>query len=476
MKIRLFSALLAVSVFIGLAGCAGSRPKGPVPPPPVPLLQTIPALPPSTFRIPIEVDLDYLAQKVQQSLPKPLSQDTLVKRVEVTLPGGFGIAAPMSVAFRHRATLEGLDLRLDGDRFQAVTRIGFAIGTGVSGGSLSVPMASCGERAGETPAGIEFTLKGKIAWGKDGNLALVQEPWNLRWTRPCALTAFKIRLEDVLDLPFVREKIAAAITGSLAKIPEAARLRPMAEQAWKELSAPREIRPGMILLTRPESLYVGPLRGTGKKLTTSLILKANPAVTGGILPADTVRPLPVIRVDSGADRGFRMELQASLPLTVVDSMLTAVGSAQKLEQGGKPVKIETIRVYGGGDKAVIAVRLSQPFAGEVFLKGVPEYDSLSHSVRFAQLDFDLETQSFLVRSAAWLLKGTLKDAIAKASVIPLEKTFGFLKDMKIPAGEGVTASVGVTRLRPLGISITDHELKAWVRADGKLQVVVAGRR
>lgn len=461
--------LLLLSL-LALWGCGGSKPQdGPPPPPPAPLLVAIPQAPLSSLRIPVQVDLDFVTQKALASLPRPLVRDTLRRKVQISLPGGLYSPA-VGVAFRHQAEIEGLDLRLNGDSLVAVARVGFRVGSALEGGSLSMGVASCGEKPGEQPAGIEFTLRGKIAWGADGKVLFVPRPWTLRWTRPCELTAFKIRLEDVLDLPLVRQQMGKAIDAAIEKMPESIQVRLIAEKAWKELGKPRQVWPGMFLAVRPESLKLAPLRGNGKTLTTAIILLARPMV--GADSTVPVAPLPRLRVDAAPDRGFRLDLQAALPLPLVDSSISRILRATPIQAEGRTVRMTAARLYGGGDKAVIAVTFAEPFEGEVFLRGVPQFDSAANAVRFAGLDFDLASRSFLLRSAAFLLHGTIRDAIAKSAVVPLDAALRPLSSLKIPVGDGVVADIGVGRIRPLGISIGDSTLQAWVRAEGRAAVAV----
>lgn len=464
-----FPALLAL-----LAGCGGSRSAER--PPVRPLLVPIPPPATSTLRLPVEVDLDFLGGKVLQSLPRPLVSGMVEKQVEVSLPGGFGIRAPMSVEFRHRAAIEALDARMDGDLLVLTARVAFVAGGSIKGGSLAMGVASCGERPGEVAPAIDFTLRGHLGWGANGAVRFAPEPWTLKWVRPCELTAFRIRLEDILDLPLVRTKIAQVVDQSVARLPEAIRLRPLAEQAWRELGKPREVAPGLYLVTRPESLLVGPLVGHGKTLTTSLTLCARPFVTGSLSPADTAGVLPPLRVDSLRDAGFRLDLVGAVPLSAVDSILTSMVAGRTFPAGGRTLEIARLRVWGGGDRAVIAATLRQPFRGEVFLRGVPEYDSAANAVRFAHLDFDVSSRSLLVKSAAFLLHGSLQEAIQQAAVVPLGAYLPQFSNIRLPAGGFGQVQVGLRTLQPLGVSITEHDLQAWLRAEGSASLAVGPAR
>lgn len=466
----LSSVLLGLHVLF-LVGCGASRAvRPPPPPPPVPLLAPVVETPLSSLRIPIQVDLDFLGQRILAAAPVPLVRDTIRKNVSLHLPAGLTSPA-VGVAFRHETTLERIDLNLRGDSLTVVAQVGTKVSGAVEGGSLSWGVASCGDVAGKPTAGLEFTLRGRIFWGPDARILFVPRPWTIRWTRPCELTAFQIRLEDILDLPVVRRRLARTIDSAVETIPDRIQIRPLAEQAWSDLSRPRQIHPGMFLSVRPESLKVAPLRGSGKVLRTAVLLTARPRISSDSL--DSSRALPYIRVDATPDRGFQLDLGASLPLALVDSTLTSLLASRTFQADGRNVRILGARLQGGGDRAVLAVRFAEPFEGEVFLRGSPVYDSTLDAIRFEGLDFDLASRDFLVRTAAFLLHGSIRESIAAASVIPLGTALEPLQDLSFEATEGIRLHVDVERLLPLGISIDEGMLRAWVRAQGRC-VLAAG--
>lgn len=464
---------LAAGLWVSFsAGCA-ARQQGAPPPPPLPLLTSISPAPSSLLRIPVEVDLDFARDRALKSLPKPLSQGVMQKKVSLA---NVPFSPEVGVEFRHRAELENLDLRMDGDQFQAVARIAFAAGGSLLGGGMGVGVASCGERAGERMPAVDFTLRGTLSWGDDAKVRFLPQPSELRWVRPCELTAFKVRLEDILDLPLVRDRVQTAVAQAVQRIPDAIRVRPLAEQAWTQLQKPRGVLPGVWLVSRPESLSVGPLSGSGKLLRTTILLKARPVLTDSVRASDTGRALPPLRVQPASDGGFHLEAQAAVPLTTIDSLLSATLSSRVFDAGGRAVKITKARLYGGGDKAVLGITLSEPIKGDVFLRGRPEYDSSAKVIRFADLDFDLQTQSFLAKTANFLLHGKIQDALRKAATVDIQRYMPKLADIKVPAGDVGEVHVSLQTLQPVGISLDQGHLQAWLRADGVAAVKVGSAR
>jgi hypothetical protein len=442
------------------SGCAARLPSAP---PPVALLSPISPAPLSTLRVPVEVDLDYARDMALKSVPKPLSQGTTLKTASL---GSLPFSPAVGIEFRHRAELQGLDLRLDGNQLQAVARVAFSLGGSVKGCGLGANVVSCGEKPGEQPAVVDFTLRGTLAWAENGKVDFRPQPWEVRWLRSCELTAVKVRLEDVLDLPVVRERVQTIVGQAVQKIPESIRIRPLAERAWKELDKPRDLLSGERLVVRPESLSVGPLSGTGKTLRTSIVLKARPSLTDSVVASDTGRALPVIGLDRAGDGPFQLEAQAVAPLSTVDSLLSASLSAHPVQANGRTVRISKARLYGAGDKAVLGITLLEPIQGEIFLTGHPVYDSASQVVRLADLDFDLNTSSFLAKSANFFLHGKIQSAFAKAAEVDIKKFLPKLSDLKIPVGEVGEMHVSTTSLRPVGISLDQGRLRVWLRAEG----------
>ena len=459
---------------VAWTGCAGSKPEGAPPPPPQPLIARIPSPPPSTLRIPIQVDLDFAREKILAGTPKPLSQQIRQKKVQ--LGGNIPFAPTVGVEFRHKAELEDIALSMQGDQFQAVARVGFAVGGSVLGGGMNMGLASCGERTGEPTAAIEFTLKGRLAWGEDAKVLFLPMPWEMRWIRPCELTAFKVRLEDILDLPLVRDQVQKAVTQAVQKIPEAIQVRPMAAKAWKEIAKPREVLPGVKLVARPESLSLGPLEGDGRNLHSSITIRARPSLTDSVVPEDTIRPLPPIRLEPPGDGTFHLEAQASIPLAVIDSLMTASLSSRTFDAGGRTVRIAKAWLYGGGDNAVLGVSLLQPFEGDIFLRGKPLFDSAANTILLSEVDFDMQTRSFLMKSADFLLHGTIKDAIAKAAKVDISSYLPKLSDLRFPAGEVGEVGITLKTLRPKGISLDQGRLEAWLQTDGKAVFKVGPRQ
>lgn len=479
-----FSALSALV----LASCS-SHPA--IEAPPVqPLVQELPPPPLSHLAVPIAVQLDPLRDKILHAVPVPLSQGAEDKNVEMNIRPKQGmianllgkalpaqVKAPVAVQLRHRLTLAGLDLTVQGNRLTAVADVDLSVGTTAKIPVSAIGLASCGEN-GAPPARIRFTMPGTLVWTGDGQLSWVREKWSMQWLRPCELTALHLDLGSVLNLPLVRGKVEEAISAQLAKLPEAFAVRPVAEKAWAQLSQPREVAKGMWLCARPESLSVSGVSGSGKTVTTVVTMAARPQMLLSEAAPVLDRPaLPPIRtVAQAPSPRFSMDFTAEIPLAHADSLLTAILSAHPYRSGSHEAVVKSGRIYASGGKAVLGLGLTKPFAGDVYVLGVPVFDTVGAALAFDSVDYSLSSSSALARTADWLLHGTFRSQVAKAAKVDFGKQLAGIRQklskLEMPAGDGVTLRGGVQRVVPTSVDISATALRVHVRAEGTVQVDV----
>lgn len=64
-------------------------------------------------------------------------------------------------------------------------------------------------------------------------------------------------------------------------------------------------------------------------------------------------------------------------------------------QVGKTVLINSLQLYGSGEKAVLGLRLQQPINAEIFLLGKLVLDATKNEMRLDDINFELATTSLL---------------------------------------------------------------------------------
>ena len=148
--------------------------------------------------------------------------------------------------------------------------------------------------------------------------------------------------------------------------------------------------------------------------------------------------------------------------------------------GSKNVTVNSLQIYGSNGKVIVGANLSGSFNGTVYFAGVPVYNKEKHAVEVADFDFEMQTKNILYKSAAWLFKSTIKDAIKENMVFPLSS---YLNTAKSTANASLKNNRSVQNIAINGvvdqididnIYLADKSFKVLGIARGKLNVAVEG--
>ena len=80
-----------------------------------------------------------------------------------------------------------------------------------------------------------------------------------------------------------------------------------------------------------------------------------------------------------------------------------------------------MRLQGGGEKMFIKVFVSKAAKGVFFLEGKPTWNPEKQQLYFDQLDYHIESKQWLVKSASYLLDGTITSKLAAYSTFDLSE-------------------------------------------------------
>ncbi len=80
---------------------------------------------------------------------------------------------------------------------------------------------------------------------------------------------------------------------------------------------------------------------------------------------------------------------------------------QSTEVAGHIFRVDSTRIYGIGSKIAMQVNFSGTNTGVVYLTGTPSYDPKTHELSFPDLNFDLQTKSWILKAAKWMLDGKI---------------------------------------------------------------------
>lgn len=483
-----------------LAACA-SAPQAPANNPvsaaPLPLESSV-------ISIPVSIDLAQLGRDLLRQLPQPLVSHHQKRMLPVRFsamhtsyavePGVCSVTelscltrnsvktvaadyvAPAEADIAQRLFVRDISLSMEGNQIALTARIDFSVDTAFNATVAPMGVASCG--SGRQKPGLEMMLGGYVSWSPQGDVVISPKPYQLHWLQPCNITAFPFNADELLDLPALRDRLQAAMEEKVFSRLRQDALRLQLERAWTELNTPREIRPGVWLLPRPDKVAFAGLEGRGRYISTGVLVTAHPEVVKGEQPpAVVVPPVPLPERGISSSEGMHMAIRGDISLVRAQALLNQQLGKRQLQVNGEAVTIQGVRLYGHADKAVLALSFAAPHLAEIYLLGRPVYDLEHNQVHFEGLEYSPQTRDYLRRTATWLLGEGLPGLLQAQATFPFDDTLaGALQefqDLNLAAGQDMTLRGGIQRMQPQALYFTPDSLVASVLVEGRLALETA---
>jgi hypothetical protein len=260
-------------------------------------------------------------------------------------------------------------------------------------------------------------------------------------------------------------------------------LRPYVQSAWSAIQAPVLIDSTyqMWSKTTPTSIGISPLASYGDFLQAKIFVECINDVTFGSKPS--FRPnsiLPNLSLLSDVSDDFIMQFSTDVPFPEAERLAKNMMVGQVFESGKKKVKVEDILLWGNNDRIVVNTRLSGSFNGNIYFIGKPVFNPKRNAVEVKDLDFHVDTRSFLMRSASWMFSGPIKKKMASAMTFPLDENINAIKKsaqetlQNYQIQPGVLLKGSVDSVSVQDIHVTPNSLRVNLYSKGKVQVDVRG--
>lgn len=282
-------------------------------------------------------------------------------------------------------------------------------------------------------------------------------------------------ISDVLlesNLGMINREIDASIKSSID-------LKKLAGEAWRGIQQPIGISadPPLWLLVTPQEASTVPIQGTGNMLRQLMGVRVAAELYYGAKPDQEVNPvLPPLKVTSRMDDGFRVSLLTDLPFADINEIARKQLAGYTFTEGRYKLKIEDLSLYGNGEQLVVAAQVSGSINGTIYLAGTPWFDKSTSTLKIRDLDFDLKTNNALIKSASWLLRGTIASQISEKCTFPagdlIEQARLQLHNF-LSTGyryEYITISGSLNNIDIDRIAITRSSVKILVTFSGKLSL------
>jgi hypothetical protein len=296
---------------------------------------------------------------------------------------------------------------------------------------------------------------------------------------------------DRCDVSILRHDVTArivdaareALAGKLADIDRTigrVNLRPHVLEWWRVLSQPIAIADGVWLVLGPERLRIGQVRGRSRTLTVPVSLDAHPRIVTGSAPTIGVVDLPPLARDS-ASEGFHIVMDVVIDYESASRAITLAARGKTFVHATRRVTLQSVTATPQArGRLALAVEFAGDAAGTIRLIGTPQLDSAGSEIRVPDLDFDLETDSPLLRTYSWLKSESVRAALRVRARVPVEPALTrgrhlLVEGLNRKIGDAVTLSASVNSVAARALFVTRDGLILRADATGRAAMTVRQR-
>ena len=336
----------------------------------------------------------------------------------------------------------------------------------------------------EAEAELALNMKTTFNINEDWSLGTQTEVEYHEWlSKPKLKTGVgDISIETLANLALNRSK--KTLSQTLDRyVSQQLTLKPYVEQVWTALQEPILLDSAyrMWVKTTPTSIGMTPVATDWNNIRATIAVECLNDVTFGEKPWFRENSsLPNLLHIADAPDGYQVRIATDVPFPEAERLARNMMIGQVFESGKNKVKVEDIQLWGNNDKLVVNSKLSGSFNGNIYFIGRPEFNPQKNQIEVRDLDFHVDTRNFLMRSAAWLFSGAIKNQMKKAMVFPLDENIRELKSSVQASLEHYELSPGVLLTGTVdsvtveNTRITPTSIRVNLFSKGRLNVDVKG--
>jgi hypothetical protein len=337
----------------------------------------------------------------------------------------------------------------------------------------------------EADGEIALSFRTTFAINPDWSLSTVTDVENYQWLRQPRLKMGAVSLPVGFIANLVLNRSKKAISKSIDElVSESFRMEELIADAWRQMQYPILVSEeyNTWLTVNPQRMGMTPLSVVNDEAQSTIFVESKPIVNLGQMPARKaiLAPLPPFAYSPELDQNFSIHLDADIPFKEAERIARTELVGETFSQGKRSVKIENVELYGQGENIVVNTTLSGSYYGHIYLVGKPVFNPARNAVDLQNLKFTLETENFLYKSAAWLLKSTIRKKIQDNLNFMLDYNLVEIRNQARQQLENYRITEGIRlkgHLEGLNISnayLTQESIIVRVAIVGNLEVHVSG--
>ena len=338
------------------------------------------------------------------------------------------------------------------------------------------------EAEGELALNFRTVLEIKPDWSVDSRTELMNYDWIRNMAVKTGIGSVDVKYIADIIIKRSRTTITEAIDQQLKT---QFQFRKNLDDAWtmmqQPVSIPSSYGTWWVKLT-PQSVEMTPFSTTGDVLQANISVQSLAEVVAGT-QQPTFRPntfLPPFKVGNHQADDFQVSLSTDIPIKEAEALAKSFAVGQVFQPGGKRIEVRDIQLFGQNDKIVVNASFTGSYTGSLYLIGRPVFDAVKNTIYLEDLDYDLQTKDFLLKSANWLFDRTILNKMKQACVFPLDENVKFFKEMmnsqiqNYKLNNNVSLKGSVEDIKVVDIKILKDKIKIYVSSKGRLNVDVEG--
>ena len=231
----------------------------------------------------------------------------------------------------------------------------------------------------------------------------------------------------------------------------------------------------------PVELYVTDAILSKSKLTMQMGLKCNMQTMVGQEPKNsfdpkriTLKPVAIIPENTTAS------VVAVSTYESASKIVTKNFQGQEFASGSRKITVQKVDLWQKDSKMIIALSVAGSINGTIYLSGIPNYNPITKEIYFDQMDYVLNTKSVLLKSANWLMQGTILKKIQESCRYSIKGNLEEGKKNMEPYLTNYSPMKGVFVNGILNdfefekLELTDKAIIAFITTSGKMNIRIDG--
>lgn len=231
----------------------------------------------------------------------------------------------------------------------------------------------------------------------------------------------------------------------------------------------------------PIELYVTEAVLKNQKITLEMGLKCDMQTMVGMEPKNNYDASKIVlKPVSKMPEKVTVSVAAVSTYQSASKIITKNFKGQEFASGKRKVAVQNVEIWQKDKKIIIALSLSGSLNGNIYLSGYPNFNALSKEIYFDELNYVLDTKNVLLKSANWLLQGTILNKIKESCRYSIQENLDEGKKNMEPylnnysPMKGVFVNGSLEDFNFEKVELTNKAIIAFITTSGKMNIKIDG--